>query len=506
MPAALAKAVAPSVKTPGLYLSIDLLGGASNPSNGPLRILIMSPKNSGDGDLTPDTEIRQIFGADDAADAFGAGNPGHLAAKKVFEHNGLALVDVIAPTASAGAAAAETQTFTGTATQNSTIRFRVHGRVIDVPWNNGEANTVFVARAVLAINALSDDLFVTVADGTLGDIDYTAKALGPWGNDVLINASIVEGGAGITISANPAALVGGTTEPSFATALSNIDTVEYRRIILCLSNADATLASSSSNADRLKVHINSLNTGNQAKLQIGAVGHTGSTTDVKTGAINRNEVAFQYIFGRSYEDLPAELAGAEVGDVTRFIALRANYNRIGNKLNLRGPRDPRSSKLTATEVEDLLNNGVTALDQELVTNEVFVTRPITTHSLDGTDPDYRCLDMSDVDGVYTVAADLRASVPREFANVSISEDLAPNEDPLPAGIVELKDVRAFYLARLEFWADEGVVNRAALRERIASGDFVFEIDSVDDTQVNNILPFKIVKPLAKQSVVIRKVA
>jgi phage tail sheath gpL-like len=217
-------------------------------------------------------------------------------------------------------------------------------------------------------------------------------------------------------------------------------------------------------------------------------------------------MAFQYVNGRSYEDLPAEIAGAEVGDATRFIALRPNYNRIGNKLNLYGPRDVSISKLTAAELEDLLSNGVTALDIEPGTNEIFVSRPITTHSLSGVNPDYRCLDMSDVDGVYTVAADLRTSVPLEFANVSISEDLEPNSDPLPPGVVEIKEIRAFYLARLEFWADEGVVNRARLRTEIDAGNFVFEIDSVDATQVNNILPFSIVKPLAKIGNVIRKVA
>ncbi len=504
MPAALAKAVASTVKSPGFYLTIDLLGGASGPSTGANRILIMSPKNSSGGDLTVDTEVRQVFGADDCSDGFGAGNPGHLCAKKVFEHNGFARVDILAPTASAGAAAAITQTFTGPASANSTIRFRIHGRVIDVPWLNGETATTFCARAALAINALSADLFVTVA-ANVGSLDYTCKALGPWGNDILVNASIVEGGGGIAISVNPAALAGGTTEPNFTTALASVDTQQYRRIILCLSNADATLASSSSNADRLKTHILANNTGNAAKLQVGAVGHSGSTTNAKTGAIHRNECAFQYVLGRSYEDLPQEIIGAEVGDTTRFIALRPNYNRIGNKLNLYGPRDVAASKLTQAEAEDLLLNGVTPLDQEMETDEVFVVRPITTHSLDGSNPDYRCLDMTDVDGIYTVSEDLRTRVPQEFRNASITEDQPANAEPLPAGVVEIKEVRAFVLGVLEEWADLGVVDRTRLREKVANGDFIFEIDT-DLSQVNMVLPFAIIKPLAKFSTVIRKVA
>ena len=505
MPAAIPKAVASTVKTPGHFMVVNLLGGSANPGSSALRVLMICPQNTTGGNITAGTELRQCFGADDVATALGSGNIGHLASKQLFLHDGLASLDVIAPAVSAGVVATGTQTFTGPATGNSTVRFRIHGRVIDVPWNNGESVSTFQARAVLAINAQSADLFVT-ASGASPDIVYTAKAAGLWGNDVLINASIIEGGSGIAVSVNPSALTSGTLEPDISTALGNVDTYEYAAILLIASNTDATSASATSNPGRLKTHITNLSTGNAAKLQIGFVGHTGSIANVKTGAAGRNFESMSYVFGQSYEDLPGELAAAEVGDAIRYARLRANFNRIGNPLQLRGPKDPAASKLTTTELEDLLANGVTALDQALGTNEVFVSRPITTHSLNGSNPDYRCLDMSDVWGMYAVARDLRSAVPIEFANCSISEDLPANADPLPPGVVEIKDVRAFVLSRLEFWAKQGVVDRTQLRAAIAAGDFTFEIDDADDTQVNNVLPFKIIKPLAKIGTVIRKVA
>lgn len=205
-------------------------------------------------------------------------------------------------------------------------------------------------------------------------------------------------------------------------------------------------------------------------------------------------------------DLPCELAGAEAGDTLRFVTLRANYNRIGNKLQLHGPADVAISKLTDAEVEDLLSTGVTPLSFELGTNEIFVVRPITTHSLNGANPDYRALDVSDVHGIYAVARDLRAAVPIEFANASISEDLPPNADPLPPGVVEVKDVKAFVLSRLNFWAKLGVVNRAALQAAIDAEELTFELDASDATQLNSILPLQIVKPLAKIGSVVQKVA
>lgn len=505
MPVAIPKAVASTVKTPGHYLVVNLLGGSANPGNGALRVLCIAAKNTSDGNITPDTEVRQVFGADDAVTALGVGNAGALALKALFIHDGLASVDLISPTASAGVVAEATFTFTGPATGNSIVRFRIHGRIIDVQWFSGESVATFQARAVLAINAQSADLFVT-ASGSSPDIDLTAKSAGLWGNDVLVSATIIEGGSGIAVSVSPTALSAGTLDMSIATALSNVDTMEYAAILLVTSNADATSASATSNPGRLKTHIQNLSTGNAAKLQIGFVGHTGSIANVKAGAIARNFESMSYVFGLAYEDLPGEVAGAELGDAIRFARLRPNFNRIGNKLQLKGPKDPAASKLTSNELEDLLNNGVTALDQELTSNEVFVSRPITTHSLNGTNPDYRCLDMPDVWGMYAVARDLRSAVPTEFPNCSISEDLPANAEPLPPGVVEIKDVRAFVLSRLEFWAKQGVVDRTNLRASIANGDFTFEIDDPDTTQVNNVLPFSIIKPLAKIGSVIRKVA
>lgn len=496
-------AVAPGVKTPGTYLSVDLLGGVANPGNGNQRILVIATQNTTGGDITDDTEVRQVFGADDAAVALGEGNVGHLAVDRIFAANGNAPVDVISPTAGAGAAATGTQTFSGSATENSTIRFRVHGRTIDVGWLNGEAVAVFQARAVAAINGRASELFVTVG-GVSPDIDYTAKAFGPWGNDVRINASVVEGGAGITISVNPATLTTGVTEPDITNALATVATRTYRRIVLCASNADASATGSSANPDRLKVHINALDSGNQAKLQVGMVGHTGIIADVKAGAIDRNEESMQYTYGQDFEDLPGEVAGWDAGDAMAGVAIRPNYNRIGNQALLYGPADVVTSKMTGTEIEDLLRNGVTPIDLAPITNQPFLVRPITTHSLNGVNPDFRAFDMSDVDGTYSVGEDLQQVVPVEFANASLSPDLPPGADPLPPGVVEEKDIKAFILSRFEFWATQGVIDRTKLEAALLNDELIFQINATDPTQFDVFGLAFIIKPLAKIGVVLSK--
>lgn len=491
-----AKAVASNVKTPGFYLTINLLGPAQNPGLAALRALIMAPKASG-GTITANTEVRQCYGPDDVATALGAGTPGHLAAKRFFQRYPLGSLDVIAPTASAGAVATGTQTFTGPATENSTLRFRIHGRQIDVDWLNGEAATTFVTRAVATINQQAADLFVTASDATGGSILFTAKVAGPWGNDVRLWAGIIAGGGGIAVTVNPTNCTGGTTEPSFATALTTVSTREYRRIIPCLSNADAADTSSSSNAERLANHINTFETGSAALLQVGTVGVTSSTANAKAGAIDRNNEAVQYVIGRSWDDLPCELAAAEAGDALRWVTVRSNYNRIGNTHDLYGPRDVVANKLSATEIEDLLNNGVTPLDIDSLTGVPFLVAPITTHSTSGGAPDYRAYHLSDTDAMYSVFGDLRTAVPQQFKNSSISPDLAAGADPLPAGVVERRDVEAFIISRLRGQVRAGVVQGPALDLSVQNNELQVTIDELDESQVNIFVPTKIIKPLAK---------
>lgn len=498
-----AKAVASSVKTPGFYLLVNLLGAVSNVGAG-LRTLIMAPKSSA-GNITANTEVRQCFGPDDVATALGAGTPGHLAAKRFFKRYGAGALDVIAPTESAGAAATATQTFTGPATENSTVRFRTHGRQIDVPWLSGEAATAFVTRAVATINQFGADLAVVASDAGTGSLLYTAKVKGPWGNDIRLWAGIIEGGGGIAVTVNPTNASGGTTEPSFATALSTVATTEYARIVACLSNADAIDTSSSSNGERLSLHIDQYVEGNRARLQVGVVGVTGSVANAKAGAIDRNNASMQYVLGRSWDDLPCELAADEAGDALRFITVRANYNRIGNgKAGLYGPRDVVTNRLTDAEREDLLSNGVTPLDIDPLTNALYLVEPITTHSVFLGAPDYRAYHLPDTDAMYDVVRDVRTTVPQEFANASISPDLEAGADPLPDGVTEVRDVRAFVVSRLRRKVRAGIVNGPALDAALDNDELTVGIDDGDPSQVNIFLPVAIIKPLAKFGLIAAK--
>jgi phage tail sheath gpL-like len=505
---AITKAVASSIKTPGVFLTVDLLGGAASPGAQALNAIIVSPQAG--GDLVNDTEVRRISSGDDARDAFGFGSPGHLTALRLFAKHPLAVVDAISPTPSAGAIATGTLTLVGTPTENSTLEADVCGRKIESPWNTGESVTTGAATLALAIGLVAasaaSPLPATTA-AALGVVTLTARSAGPWGNDITIGIRVKTGGAGITsVTASGARLTGGTVEPNFTTALSNLSTLQYRLIPAQLSNADATDATTSSNAHRLKTHINTYETGLDALLQIGVVGVTPDSLSTPTAATTaRNDEAMEYIFGYDFQSLPCEIAGDEVGDQLKFHSIRANYNRIGNKtLGLFGSKDVLADKLTPAELETLLNAGVTPLNYERGSNDILLVRPITTHFLSGFSADYRAFDLSDIHGTYTVADDLRTAIPQEFANASLSPDLPAGAAPLPPGVVEIRDIKNFVIARLGLWTGLGVVNAVALQTSVEDGTLIVEIDSGDPTQVNIFLPLTILAPLAKVGIVASK--
>jgi hypothetical protein len=232
----------------------------------------------------------------------------------------------------------------------------------------------------------------------------------------------------------------------------------------------------------------------------------GSTTQAKAGAIDRNNDSFEYALGRNWDDLPAEIGAAEAGDALFWASDRPNYNRIGNVHELYGPRDVITNALSDAEREDLLNNGVTPLDVDALTGARFLVEPITTHSTFGGAPDYRAYHLSDTLAMYAVFDGFRVALKQEFPNCNVTEDLPQGADELPAGVVELKDIRAFTVNYFRSWVPRGVIQGSRLEAAIEDDELSVTLDDIDGAQVNIFVPTGIVKPLAKIGVVGSKVA
>jgi phage tail sheath gpL-like len=359
------------------------------------------------------------------------------------------------------------------------------------------------AKVVDAGNALSDQIPVVLS--VTGDDDevatLTAKLPGPWGNDVLYRV-LLEDGAGGTATAAGSALTGGTTEPDFSTALTNVSSYEYDFILPCVSNADAQSASATSNPGRVQTHIDDLDSGLSAKLQQQVVGLTGALSSAQTGAIGRNHGPTQYVYCMAGESLGCEFAGWEVGRRLKEEQIDPAVNRIDDPIEgLFGASDLVADKPTAAEIEAALVDGLSIVNYDAQLDPYLVA-PITTYSQDddGNRSD-KLRYVSGVSGAYAYLKDLRRALKEEFRGAKIHPDLTEADEELPEKVVEVRDIKAFVIGHADTWVQRGVLRRDALTEAIANGTLSVAIDDTDDSQVNIVIPFKVIKPLAKLGVV-----
>ncbi len=508
------KAVASSVRSPGLFLLVNLLSGPSSPGSAPLKGLLIGEKSSV-GSITADTELIEVVsGADEVATLLGPGMPGHLAAKALFTEYPLAQVDVVAPLEATGNAATQTVVFDDSTavTVSQTVTVTIMGRPVQFVWEAGETDTDAATAFCAAVNAQNYDLPLTAANagGTSPTATLTFKVKGKIGNDVLLYLK-VEDGVGGSVSLTGATLAGGSTEPTISNVLTLVEGKEYDFILLCCSNEEAGNSSTTSNPGLLKTHIDGLDQGSNAKLQQAVIGATSTLALLQVGSAIRNFTRMQYIFCNAGQSLGCEWGGAEMGRRMRMEALDPTVNAIGYvyQTPLYGAADLVADTLTGPEVEEALNTGITPIVYTGA-NEPQLSRPITTYYKDTTSaPDGRVLDVSRVSGIYAGAKDLRVSIPREFGpqdgagGAKISPDLEPGDDELPPGVVEIRDVKAFVISRAQLLVSRGWWRQDRLTTAIETGQLTVEIDPDDDSQVNIVLPGSIVPPLAKFSVVVQ---
>jgi phage tail sheath gpL-like len=501
-------AVSPTTLTPGVYLSVDLTAGPSSPGSLALRCLLMAPKSSA-GTITANTQLER--GATDASEVralLGPGTPGHLAAAALFRAHPTASLDVIAPAASAGSTATGTITFSDDdgddpVTSSRTVHVTIKGVEFDVAWLVGEDDVDIATKVVDAGNALSDQLPVVLSNssGTLAAVTLTAKLPGPWGNDILYSVAL-EDGAGGTATAAGAALTGGTTEPNFSTALTNVSAYEYDYILPCVSNADAQSALTTSNPARVEQHIDDLDSGLSAKLQQQIVGLTGALASARTGAIARNHGPTEYVYCMAGQSLGCEFAGWEAGRRMREEQIDPAVNRIDDPIEgLYGAADMVADRPTSAEIEAALVDGLSIVNYDAQL-DLYLVAPLTTYSQDsdGNRSD-KLRYVSGVSGAYAYLKDLRRALKEEFRGAKIHPDMTDEDEELPAGVVEVRDIKAFVIAHADTWVSRGVLRRDALNEVIADGTLSVQINATDESQVDIVVPFKVIKPLAKLGVV-----
>lgn len=499
-------AVSPTNDYPGLHLSVALVRGAQAAGIGQLKALIITPIETGQGDITVGTEIRPVTSEDDVRTATGR-SLGYFGYRALLLNDPQAEVDIMAVASSAGSTATATLTFGGTPTVDMLWELDISGHVVELEWRVGDSDDAAAADAVLRINAIGDKIFA-VASAVDEVTTLTARSAGPAGNDVKVSFKRISGTGG-TLTLNNPTLTGGTTEVDMTTPLANAQVDEYDFILICASNTDAQ-AASSNNTTRLATHIGALIGGPEAKLQQGIYGSTGTRDQAKVNTAAMNNTNLEHVCFANSRDLPCEVAGAELGDRMRRRRLESNANRIRQPLKgLRGAADKKGNQPTELQFMDSANNGVTLVGYDASLNPI-VLRPITTYHKDGSgNRDRRCFDVNEVDAIYDYCKDLRSGLPQEFmtpdGQVKVMRDRVEGDEPLPDNTVEERDIRAFITGRTRaFWIPKGVIHGPKFNEADASGKLIVEVNDTDETQVDIFIPAKAVKILAKLGLFVAK--
>jgi len=500
------KAVSPSTLTPGVFMTVDLLAGSASPSTGVLRVLLVAPKAS-TGTLVPDTEFRAGGGTATAKIAYGARSPGYLGSKLLYSEYPSATVDFATPTAGSGSATISI-TAAGVPSADTAVDLTIKGIKYQIPWLNGQTVDTWKASAITFVNSKSDECPTIASSGGTGVLTLTFSCAGKIGNDCLVQAALSAAQTGtetISGAATPTALSGGTTDFDVTTLMSNAAGKEYHLIVLCTSNADAQ-AASSSNPLRIKTAIGAINSGLNAKLEQLIVSSTGTISAAKVGAIALNTPIAQHVNALNAQSMPFEITCQQAGQRLAAISIDPSANRIGDPLNgIVGSYQVIIDNPVLASSEDAIGNGVSVVGYTS-NGTPIMKRPITTYSQDSSgSADRRCLDVQNVDATYIISRDVRDNLPLAFPKAKIVRD-APSDAEAPdiEGVTEERDIRGWIIDRLRFWQDQGQINKDSLDEAIADGTLIVEVDDSDETQVNIVIPFKIVKPLAKFSIVVQR--
>jgi phage tail sheath gpL-like len=120
------------------------------------------------------------------------------------------------------------------------------------------------------------------------------------------------------------------------------------------------------------------------------------------------------------------------------------------------------------------------------------------------DPDDRVLDVTRVTSTDVIAKDLKVFLAESFPNMNILPDADVGDGgEVPEGCVTIGEVRDAVDGRMDVWFRRGVAQRSRWEAAKAAGEFICRQNPSDGSQVDLVVPNKIVPHLAKFSLVVQ---
>lgn len=450
-----------SIRKPGKYLEFNTkLAVRTLPANAQ-EVLILGQRLA-EGSVNALTPTR-VFSDAEAAVCFGQGSMLHRmvrAAIRAYPYISitcLALDDAAASVVATGSA-----TLAGTATGSGVTTVQVGMDLVQVAVASGDT-AADIAAALKAQADQQPDLPVAVT-AAAGVLTITARHKGKLGNLIKIAASCTA--AGLTATAAP--MSGGDVDPGMAAALALVASAGHDVIITPYADETGLIA--------LREHLEFTGGPLEQRGAVAAYALAGTLASATTlaGLVNHGRISGALL--RGAWRLPWEIAAA-YGAV---IASEEDPARPLDTLVLTGVDAPDvADRLTRTEQEVLLRNGVAPLEVGPDGTSVQIVRAITTYTVDPQGiEDVSLLDLTTIRTLDYVRRAIRERVALRFPR----EKLSSRTPPAVRG--EILDV-LFKLEELEIVEEVEANKDGVLCER----------DSQDVNRLNAKVPTDIVNGL-----------
>jgi phage tail sheath gpL-like len=481
-----------SQKTPGVYMNVILGGSPSSPGQQAIKILLLgnkigtaisgsAPTIALPAGTVADATPTLLASDTDAGVYFGLGSELHDMARVVFAQYPNALVYGCGVAEGGGSAASVVCTFATTATAAYTVRVRACGEVIDVPVYTGDTATVIATAVCAAVNAVT--WLPYYAQFSTGAVTFTAKCNGPRGNDLAVLLSFVSSAgyetpittssttspgattgilSGGAASGNLYRFAGGTTQDSFAAALSAIGSTRYNRIVgACV---DAT------NIGRIATHVASQSSVTVQKREqaiCATLASLGTATTLATGVnAPRVQIAWHYNSLVPACMVAAQVCAARViGDSITGIASPLPGEASdpdANLSNVQLATIPMQNSIddqpTGTEIESALNNGLTVIGASSARPGYGVINlSITSLSLINGLQNYAVLFTGYVTVCDYVADGEQAALGVRYAGFKLGSNDANGVPPLAPLVTTPQQIRAAVLLDLKSYESAGII-------------------------------------------------
>jgi phage tail sheath gpL-like len=456
-----------NIRKPGQYFEFNTsLAIQSLPQN--LYTVMIVGQMLATGNAAALTPI-QVFSDQDAAAKFGWGSIVHLMARAALKANPYAQIYVCGQPDSANApvAATGTITITGTPTATGMITVSVGNSSYQVGISATDTPTTIAANIVQALNA-DQSLPVTYV-AAAGVITFTAKNKGTVCNQVALAATLTAPG----VTAVCAGMSGGSVDPNVQDCLTACFSGSY--------GIYATPYNDQANLTSLRTDLENLSGPLEQRSATGVYGFTGTLAAATTlaGEINDGRMVGAFLPGTPSAafEIAAAMASVEASE--------SDPARPLDTLELLGiGAPPSASRLSRTEEESCLWNGVTPLEVGPDGN-VQIVRAVSTYTLNAQGvADPSLLDITTIRSLDYIRVAARQRVALRFPRVKIYADT-----PTRAGTC--KQIRSCLIDLLNSLQDLQIVQNVSQWQAA----IVVQPDSQDVNRVDAQIPADIVNGL-----------